>query len=94
MAPPSAEYVAQESSIPIHVRNGGITKGSTRNPPLKYSGTLDSYESFDVTHTIGREFPKAQLTEILKDDAKIRDLAIIGWLSGSEVSVTHDTECW
>jgi hypothetical protein len=44
--------------------------------PLKYSGTLDSYPSFDPTPVIGREFPDAQLSEILKDDAKIRDLGI------------------
>jgi hypothetical protein len=31
-----------------------------------------------VTSVIGREFPKVQLTDILKDDAKIRDLAITG----------------
>ena len=46
--------------------------------PLSYSHTLDEYESFDVTGPIGREFPKVQLSELLKDDAKIKDLAILG----------------
>lgn len=46
--------------------------------PLKYSGTLDEYKSFDVTPVIGREFPEIQLTDILNDDAKLRDLAITG----------------
>jgi hypothetical protein len=44
--------------------------------PLKYSGALDGYKSFDVTNVIGREYPEANLLEILKDDEKIRDLAI------------------
>lgn len=48
------------------------------NQPLKYSGSLDEYASFDVTPVIGREFPEAQLSEILKEDAKIRDLGITG----------------
>jgi hypothetical protein len=44
--------------------------------PLKYSGALDGYKSFDVTNVIGREYPEANLLDILKDDEKIRDLAI------------------
>lgn len=42
--------------------------------PLKYSGSLDHYESFDLTAAIGREFSTLQLSEILHDDVKIRDL--------------------
>jgi hypothetical protein len=44
--------------------------------PLKYNGSLDEYKSFDVTNVIGREYPEADLLDILKDDEKIRDLAI------------------
>jgi hypothetical protein len=55
----------------------GLTKSASYPTPLTYSGTLDSYQSFDVTSVIGREFPNLQLTEILNDDAKIRDLAIL-----------------
>lgn len=46
--------------------------------PLKYSGSLDKYKSFDVTPVIGREFSRVQLTDILNDDQKLRDLAITG----------------
>jgi hypothetical protein len=46
--------------------------------PLKYSGSLDEYKSFDVTPVIGREFSHVQLTDILNDDQKLRDLAITG----------------
>jgi len=47
--------------------------------PLKLSGALDQYSSFDVTPVIGREFPQASLAEWLKapnSDELIRDLAI------------------
>jgi hypothetical protein len=90
MAPPSADFeVAQHTSptpIPSKARTipeikksvAGLTQSASFPAPLEYSGTLDHYESFDVTSVIGREFPKVQLTDILKDDAKIRDLAITG----------------
>ncbi|PSR82931.1 TfdA family taurine catabolism dioxygenase TauD [Coniella lustricola] len=47
--------------------------------PLKLSGALDSYKSFEVTPIIGREFPEANLVEWLNapnSDELIRDLAI------------------
>ncbi|KAF9775179.1 hypothetical protein IL306_006742 [Fusarium sp. DS 682] len=49
--------------------------------PLALSGILDEYESFDLTPTIGREFPKANLVEWInseKADLLLRDLAITG----------------
>jgi hypothetical protein len=55
----------------------GLTQFPSHPTPLSYEGTLDSYESFDVTGVIGREFPTLQLTDILNDDAKIRDLAVL-----------------
>ena len=51
---------------------------STERKPLTYSGSLDGYKSFDVTPIIGREFPDVQLSTLLSDDVKIRDLAILG----------------
>jgi len=62
----------------IDVEAPVVTKGLSREP-LKLSGALDSYESFDVTPIIGREFPTANLTEWLdapNSDELIRDLAI------------------
>lgn len=47
--------------------------------PLKLSGVLDQYESFDVTPVIGREFANVDLAEWLRapnSDELIRDLAI------------------
>lgn len=47
--------------------------------PLKTTGVLDAYESFDVTPVIGREFPTANVVEWLRApnaDDLLRDLAI------------------
>ncbi|OCK79996.1 putative alpha-ketoglutarate-dependent taurine dioxygenase [Lepidopterella palustris CBS 459.81] len=50
-----------------------------RKEPLKLSGALDHFESFDVTPTIGREFVGVNLAKWLKapnSDDLVRDLAI------------------
>ncbi|KAK4126555.1 taurine catabolism dioxygenase [Parathielavia appendiculata] len=63
---------AVEVDVPL------VTKGVVREP-LKLSGALDLYESFDVTPVIGREFPTAKLVEWLdapNSDELLRDLAI------------------
>ncbi|KAK7214620.1 hypothetical protein V2G26_002623 [Clonostachys chloroleuca] len=48
--------------------------------PLKYCGSLDEYMRFDVTPVIGTEFRDLQLADILSEDRKLRDLAILGKL--------------
>lgn len=50
---------------------------TTRRIPLQYSGSFNDYESIDLTNAIGREYPKVQLSDIVDDDTKIRDLAIL-----------------
>jgi hypothetical protein len=80
MAPPSADVATSVPSVlgePIISQD--LKKKSQFYPTAqKYSGTLDEYESFDVTAVIGKEFPKVQLSTLLADDKKIRDLAILG----------------
>lgn len=47
--------------------------------PLKLTGVLDKFESFDVTPTIGREYINVDLLEWLRapnSDELLRDLAI------------------
>jgi DNA recombination-dependent growth factor C len=47
--------------------------------PLQLKGVLDSFDSFDVTPVIGKEFPNAKLTDWLNapnSDELLRDLAI------------------
>ena len=89
MAPPSAEVdnVSSQDILPIHEKRVEKSTTSQYPAPLKYSGSLDSFEHFDVTGVIGREFPKLQLSQILDDDIKIRDLAITG-----ETSSSHSTD--
>jgi hypothetical protein len=56
-----------------------LNNGSGHREPVQLSGTLDQFDSFDVTPTIGREFRNADLAEWLKapnSDELIRDLAI------------------
>lgn len=79
-----APSIAAESPIsPLPVEKGtsslkdALPSGLIREP-LKYSGSLDEYQSFDVTPVIGKEFPALELTDILNDDRKLRDLAILG----------------
>lgn len=78
MAPPSADT----QSIP---QANGSAKYTNKGPsasklsgPLKYTGSLDEYESFDLTAAIGREFSNLQVSKILHDDTKIRDLGVLG----------------
>ena len=80
MSPPAAEAdLVNESELPADLAFTKNAPSSNQYPvPLVYSGSLDDYEHFDVTAVIGREYPGAQLSEILQDDAKIRDLAITG----------------
>jgi hypothetical protein len=80
MAPPSAHVDRTGSQAVGPGEESPVTKTTTNlfPKPLNYSGSLDSFENFDVTAVIGREFPKLQLSQIIEDDVKIRDLAIIG----------------
>jgi hypothetical protein len=79
MSPPIAEtdlaHHAHDIKYDVNTKNKLATG---LQAPLRYSGTLDQYKSLDVTPVIGREFPTAQLSEILSDDEKVRDLAITG----------------
>ncbi|KAK1992235.1 alpha-ketoglutarate-dependent sulfonate dioxygenase [Colletotrichum falcatum] len=44
--------------------------------PLTPSGALGCFEWHDLTPVIGREYPTAQLKDIMANDAMLRDLAI------------------
>lgn len=62
----------------IKVKGAEAQPSGLIREPLKYSGSLDEYKHFDVTPVIGVEFPEIQLSDILNDDKKIKDLAILG----------------
>jgi hypothetical protein len=84
MSPPSADVDIQPITTEPVPNKAAPTSAQTHSSasrltgPLTYSGSLDQYEQFDVTAVIGREFPTLQLSEILEDDIKVRDLAILG----------------
>jgi alpha-ketoglutarate-dependent taurine dioxygenase len=62
--------------------------------PLKLSGALDSYKSFDVTPVIGREYSDVNLKDWLRapnSDELIRDLAITSKLCQKK---THGTSTY
>lgn len=76
---PSPDPVSQKAAAP----NGDTHIAEPEQPafkaPLKLSGILDQFESFDLTPTIGREFENVSLAEWLRapnSDELIRDLAI------------------
>ncbi|OGM42399.1 TfdA family taurine dioxygenase [Aspergillus bombycis] len=77
---PSIEVTSPTPAPTVVSAKGDVEKpagsGYIREP-LKYSGSLDEYKNFDVTPVIGREFSDLQLTDILNDEQKIRDLAIL-----------------
>lgn len=79
MSPPAADVdlAVRPAEAPTKVR-AKHQSGSRLDGPLKYSGSLDEYEHATVTPVIGEEFPNLQITDILSDDNKIRDLAILG----------------
>ena len=67
--------------------DGGWSTTSRLTGPLKYSGSLEEYKYFDATPILGREFPTLQLSDILNDDRKVRDLAILGERRTSAVPI-------
>ncbi|KAI9759930.1 MAG: hypothetical protein M4579_001963 [Chaenotheca gracillima] len=84
MAPPSLQdsvvspqtHVTDPSSLKS---KGAATQAAPAKEPLKLTGALDKFKSFDVTPVIGKEFEDVNLAEWLRapnSDELIRDLAI------------------
>ena len=72
---------AVESTPPPSIIGGHEKARPQITAPLIYSGSLDSYEQFDSTPSIGREIPTLQIKKLLNSpdsDTLIRDLAITG----------------
>ena len=77
MAPPAADldFAIPSAKIKEEVQ---ASTASTLKQPLEYSGLLEQYNYADLTPVIGREFTNLQLSDIVGDDNKVRDLAITG----------------
>lgn len=61
-----------------HRFEGLVEAQTTRKTPLKYSGSLDDFQHFEVTPAIGREYANLQIREILghpESDKLIQDVA-------------------
>ncbi|KAJ5822722.1 hypothetical protein N7447_005062 [Penicillium robsamsonii] len=64
---------------PLSKQQPRITLKGLERTPLKPTGVLDAFESFDVTPVIGREFPNASLKDFLSasnSDDLLRELAL------------------
>ena len=63
------------------IKNSSIPTSCPSCPiPLKYSGSLDHLDYFEITPIIGREYPAVKLIDILNApnaEDQIRDLAIV-----------------
>ena len=70
-----ADYAIRLADTEVKIKGRAVSR---LIEPLRYSGSLEQFDYADVTPVIGREFPKLQLSDILSDDTKIRDLAITG----------------
>lgn len=77
MAPVATE------TLPAQLQAGSkktIPTTTSYPKPLKLTGILDQYESFEVTPAIGREYPHLQIKDLLdapNSDELLRELAII-----------------
>ncbi|KAG2421277.1 hypothetical protein HFD88_005251 [Aspergillus terreus] len=62
------------------------------HPRMRTSGALDTYSYIDATNALGREYPDVQLSDIITDDSKIKDLAITASERGVIVLRRQDIE--
>ena len=61
------------------------------HPRMRTSGALDTYSYIDATNALGREYPDVQLSDIIADDSKIKDLAITGEQTKSAIGYVKRT---
>ena len=68
------------SAIPVENADRiEVKKLAQSREPLKSSGSLDQYQTIDITPVIGTEFPDANIVEWINApdaDQRLRDLAI------------------
>lgn len=87
MAPSVAETtlsVNGNSKAGVDIKASTVSSDTPLKQPLKPTGVLDQFDSFDVTPVIGREFINVNLKQWLRapnSDELIRDLAITSNIS-------------
>lgn len=86
---PSATEVESQTAIPILP---GKSQNTATKPWVKSTGVLDAYEHFEVTPVIGREYPHANLVDLLNassSDELLRELALtsrFSYLQGNSLT--------
>lgn len=76
---PAVSLPAKEHSLDdgSHFFGGHIQARTRLQKPLQYTGTLDRFQSQDLTPVVGREYEGLQVRDLLKwGDDMIRDLAV------------------
>lgn len=74
---PSVELPAGEQQLDGQFFGGHVQARTRLLKPLKYTGTLDSFRSQDLTPVVGREYEGLQVRDLLRwGDEMIRDLAV------------------
>jgi hypothetical protein len=82
----SPSAVVQEAHVGNGIKDRVLTLNQTSatkliRDPMRTSGLLDKYKHFEHTPIIGREYPHAQISDMMESadrDQYIRDLAITG----------------
>lgn len=74
---PAVELAANEQRLDGHLVGGNVQARTRLSQPLQYTGTLDAFQSQDLTPVLGREYEGLQVRDLLKwGDEMIRDLAV------------------
>jgi hypothetical protein len=84
-----ASAVTETATPVIPIVDEKITLKGLAREPINSNGSLDAFESFDVTPVIGREFPNANLKDFLRapnSDDLLRELALTSRLQSHRLS--------
>lgn len=74
---PSVDLPGDQQQLDGHFFGGNVQARTRLLKPLKYTGTLDTFKSQDLTPVLGREYEGLQVRDLLKwGDEMIRDLAV------------------
>ena len=90
MAPSAIEASDEGDTNGVAKGQNGPTNGAAIKFPMESNGSLDNYNNIDLTPCIGREFPTANLVDMMSapnSDELIAELA----MTSMEHSVLWDT---
>lgn len=95
MAPALVETAAQNGNGLDHSHGKTANGHSTKTKlPLQPNGSLESYDFKDLTPCIGREFPTANLVDIMSaqnSDELLQELALTSMFIGQGIPILANT---